>query len=88
MFHLMLAKSDKRFGEVHESFLRPKNLDALGLKWQRNRYGFVEERAETETEVVAVVALHSIFCVFFSSFFLGWLFEAIKVLAFQVDEMR
>jgi hypothetical protein len=64
LFHLMIAKSDKGFGEVHESFLRPKNLEALRLKWQRNLDGFVEERAETETEAVAVVLL-SIFCVFF-----------------------
>lgn len=64
----MLAKSDKGFGEVHESFLRPKNLEALGLQWQRNRDGFVEERAETEREAVAVVLL-SIFSAFF---FFSW----------------
>jgi hypothetical protein len=57
VFHLMLTKSDKGFGEVDESFLRPKNVEALGLKWQRNRDGFVEERAETEREAVAVVLL-------------------------------
>ncbi len=90
----MLTKLDKGFGGVYERLLLgPKNLAVLGLKWQRNRDGVVEESAESDKEVVAVV-LVSILCVCSFScvgrlrLLKAFFFASSCVLVLCVDELR